>query len=619
MILAALNEYYARLLDDPDSGISPPGYSVEKISYAIVLDREGKVVAVDDIQVTNGKKPVPRGLIVPQRPPGGPNNILPKFLWDKTSYVLGVSSTSKRSEREHAAFKDFHSEVLDGTSDEGLQALLKFLSSWQSSQFFESAPFLVHGNQLLDKNLIFRLDGERVWLHERPAARRLRLALLQEQKGSSIGMCLVTGERTSLTRLHAPIKNVYGGHTAGGFIVSFNEDSYLSYRGSIAKLKSKKNENDSSASAPIAKEVAFAYTTALNHLLRRDTHNRQRLQIGDASVVFWAQADTIAQAQAAESLFAEFIDPKDEDVREAEKVREALEQVRQGRALHDLDPRLHDGTRVFVLGLSPNASRLSVRYWETGTLRAFAERLAAHHEDLRLEPSPWRTPPALWRLLLATAPTRDGKAKSEDVPPQLAGELARAILTGGRYPSSLLGALLMRLRADCDERTFGVRAALIKATLARAKRLGHKGNSKGGPPVSLDPGNTDPGYLLGRLFSSLENIQRAALGKQINATIRDRYYGAASATPAGVFPVLLRNAQHHLSRLRKDKRGYAVMLEKEVGEIVDLLGPSFPKSLGIEAQGHFAIGYYHQSRAGFAGGAAPEAAEETQNPEGEPA
>ena len=236
MILAALNDYYARLQDDPDSGISPPGYSVEKISYAIVLDRSGKVVAVDDIQDTSGKKPVPRGVIVPQKPPGGPNNILPKFLWDKTSYVLGVSSTSKRSEREHAAFKDFHNEVLAGTSDEGLQALLKFLSSWEPSQFVEHAQFVVHGNQLLDKNLIFRLDGERGWLHDRPAARRLRLSLLQEEKGSSIGMCLVTGERTSLTRLHAPIKNIYGGHTAGGFIVSFNEDSYLSYKGSIDKI-----------------------------------------------------------------------------------------------------------------------------------------------------------------------------------------------------------------------------------------------------------------------------------------------------------------------------------------------------------------------------------------------
>lgn len=606
MILAALNDLYTRLLDDPDSGISPPGYSLEKISYAIVLDRDGKVVAVDDIQDTSGKKPVPKSLSVPQ-PPKRASNIAPCFLWDKTSYVLGVSATSKRSELEYAAFKALHEEALAQTTDDGLRALLAFLASWTPARFAEDPPFAVHGERMLDTNLVFRLDGERSYLHERPAARTLRAQVLAHDTDTSLGTCLVTGEQRALARLHPPIKGVNGAQSSGASIISFNLEAFGSYG-------KRQGEN-----APVSEQVAFAYTTALNHLLRRDTHNRQHLQIGDATVVFWAQADTIAQAQAAENLFAEFIDPKDEDIREAEKVREALEQVRQGRALQDLDPRLNDGTRIFVLGLSPNASRLSIRYWETDTLKAFAERLAAHHEDLRLEPSPWRTPPALWRLLLATAPTRDGKAKSEDVPPQLAGELARAVLTGGRYPSSLLGLLIMRLRADGDERAFGVRAALIKATLARAKRLGHKGNNIGAPPVSLDPDNTDPGYVLGRLFSSLENIQRAALGKQINATIRDRYYGAASATPAGVFPVLLRNAQHHLSRLRKDKPGYAVMLEKEVGEIMDLLGSSFPRSLNIEAQGHFAIGYYHQSRVRFASGAAPEDTEDAKNPDGEPA
>jgi CRISPR-associated protein Csd1 len=201
-------------------------------------------------------------------------------------------------------------------------------------------------------------------------------------------------------------------------------------------------------------------------------------------------------------------------------------------------------------------------------------------------------------LLLATVPHRkDTKPKSGDVPPQLAGELTRAILTGRRYPRSLLSNIIMRFRADGD--ISGTRVALCKGVLARDQRLGNKDITKGEPPVSLDPTNTDPGYLLGRLFSTLENVQHAALGK-LNATIRDRYYGAASATPASVFPVLLRNAQHHLSRVRKDKPGFAVNLEKEVGGIIEQLGPTFPKSLRIEAQGHFAIGYYHQTQARFA-------------------
>src|SRR5690606_27217696 len=139
-------------------------------------------------------------------------------------------------------------------------------------------------------------------------------------------------------------------------------------------------------------------------------------------------------------------------------------------------------------------------------------------------------------------------------------------------------------------------------------------SNKGELPVSLDTNNTDPGYLLGRLFSVLENVQKAALGKDINATIRDRFYGAASATPASVFPVLVRNAQHHLSRLRKDKPGFAVNLERDISDILDLLGTSFPKSLGLEAQGHFTIGYYHQTKARFAG---KNAQEEETTEEGE--
>jgi CRISPR-associated protein Csd1 len=239
---------------------------------------------------------------------------------------------------------------------------------------------------------------------------------------------------------------------------------------------------------------------------------------------------------------------------------------------------------------------LSIRFWQRDTLEVFARRMAEHYFDMHIEPLPWQTPPAVWRVLLATAPSRDGKARSEDVLPQLAGEITRAILSGTRYPRSLLSAVVMRLRADGD--ISGIRVALCKAVLTRERRLGTKGIDEE-LPVSLNRQSTEPGYLLGRLFSALENAQRAALGKQINSTIRDRYYGAASAAPASVFPMLLRNAQHHLSRLRKDKPGLAVNLENELGEIIVLLGTAFPRSLRLEAQGRFAIGYYHESQARF--------------------
>lgn len=586
MILSALNDYYQRLLEDPDSGISPPGYSLEKISYTIVLDKAGNVVAVDDIRDVSGKRPAPRGLIVPQAEKKA-SAIRPNFLWEKTSYALGISLKSNRVEKEHNAFKEFHRRVLSGADDEGLLAFLKFLDAWNPARFVEL--FSGHGEEFKDSNVVFRLDGDRVLLHQRQASRIIREMLLDNEENSSLGTCLVSGRVHKLARLHPSVKGVNGAKSSGASIVSFNLDSFSSYG---------KTQGEN---APISEQVAFAYTTALNHLLRRGDHNRQRLQIGDATVVFWAEADEERKAQAAEDLFADFLDPKDVDAQSIGRLRDALEKVSAGVPLSHLGSDLEDDTQIFILGLAPNASRLSIRFWEVGSLKMFAKRLAAHYDDLKLEPLPWRSPPAVWRLLLSAAPNRDGKPKSEDVPPQMAGELARAILTGHRYPYSLLSTLIMRMRADGDENAIGTRAALIKAILVRAKRLGQKSESIGEIPVSLDTTNTSPGYLLGRLFSVLESIQRAALGSDINATIRDRFYGSASATPASVFPMLVRNAQHHLSRLRKDKPGFAVNLEKDISDILDLLGTSFPKSLGLEAQGHFTIGYYHQTKVRFSG------------------
>jgi len=596
MILSTLADYYQRLLDDPESGIAAPGYSQEKIGYVITLSVDGNVVAVEDEHDSSGKKRIPKPLSVPQ-PEKRTVAVKSNFLWDKTSYALGVSASSKRSEQEHAAFKKLHQRALSGSDDPGLRALLAFLDAWSPAQFAEHPHFSRHGEALLDANVAFRLDGDHDYLHQRPAA-RAAWSRLQGQGGDGLqGMCLVTGEQAPLARLHPAIKGVNGAQSSGASIVSFNLDAFASYGKS-------QGEN-----APISEQAAFAYTTALNHLLRRDARNRQRLQIGDTTVVFWAKANTARQAAAAEDLIADFLrgdeadDPAIADGQATRRLQGALAQVRQARPLRELDTTLDDEARIFVLGLAPNASRLSIRFWETQTLAGFAKRLADHYHDLELQPPAWKRPPTPQYLALQVAPVygENGKPKAEDVPPLLAGELTRAILTGARYPRSLLGGIVMRFRADGQIKP--LRVALCKAVLAREARLGKQQgltSTKGEPPVSLDIGNTDPGYLLGRLFSSLENLQRAALGAQVNATIRDRFYGAASATPASIFPVLLRNAQNHLGKLRREKAGFAVNLEKEMGQIIDALPAHFPRSLPIEEQGRFAIGYYHQTQARFA-------------------
>jgi CRISPR-associated protein Csd1 len=578
MILTALNDYYEHLITAQTPGLSASGYSQEKISYALVLNPKGRLVAVDDLRDLSGKKPLPASLSVPQ-PEKRTAGIRANRLWDKTSYVLGVSATSKRADQEHAAFKELHLGMLAGTDDPGLRALAAFLASWTPATFAEDARFKP---EMLDSNVVFRLDGERGYIHDRPAARDLLERPTEESEATPTSLCLVTGRRLPLARLHPAIKGVNGAQSSGASIVSFNLDAFTSYG------------KDQGENAPISEHAAFGYTTALNYLLRRGPDNQQRLQIGDATVVFWAIAARDTEARQAESLFGLLMSPPLEDGPEAKRLRTALMQVRDMQVRADLDPGLASGTRMFVLGLAPNASRLSIRFWLTDDMREFAQRLANHYADLELQPMPWKVPPPLWRLLLATAPSLQGKAKSEDVPPLLAGEMARAILAGTAYPQSLLDVLVMRMRADHD--VSGIRAALCKAVLTRRSRLLSQDRS---PPVSLDTANTERGYVLGRLFSLLENAQRAALGDKINATIRDRYYGAASATPANVFPVLLRNTQHHLSRLRKDKPGLAVTLERDIGETIALLD-GFPRSLRIESQGNFAIGYYHQTQARFA-------------------
>lgn len=255
---------------------------------------------------------------------------------------------------------------------------------------------------------------------------------------------------------------------------------------------------------------------------------------------------------------------------------------------------------MYVLGLAPNASRISIRFWETGTLGVFAKRLAQHAQDFHIEPLPWKTEPTVRRVLLATVPHREGAMpKMDDAFNNLVGEFLRAVLSGGQYPYSLLANTLMRIRSDGN--LSGMRAAICKGVLTRKTRLGMNVQMEE-VPVSLNKESKSASYRLGRLFAVLEAAQRGALGGQVNATIRDRYYGAASATPAAVFPVLLRTTQNHLSKLRKEKPGLAVVLEKDIREIVDGLSENFPRSLRIEDQGSFAIGYYHQSQSRFSKG-----------------
>lgn len=578
-VLQALTSHYERLREEGRA--APAGYSMERISYAVVLSRAGEAVDVASLLDTSGSKPRPSLRAAPQ-PPSGRVAIAPNFLWDKTAYAFGVKRAPGAAQcapapREHAAFKAFHEDMLAGTCDEGLLALLSFLRNWKPEHY----DGLRYSEPMLDENVVFRLDGDRQFLHDREAAKAI---WNDRPKPENLveGWCLVSGKREPLARVHPKVKGVAGAHTSGASIVAFNKEN-----NAFESFGKKQGAN-----APISGQAAYAYTFALNSLLTYDS--RRRIRIGGTTAVFWAETPR------AEEIVAACLEPPDDDSENAQ-LRDVMENLRRGVPVEKADPDLDPRSRYYILGLAPNAARISVRFWHTGTLGEFGKRLREHWGDLRIDPEPAKRFPAARDLVNETAVVvkRQGRRekKFDTVPPRLTGETLQTILTGSRYPRTLLTAVVMRVRADCE--IGAMRAAVLRACLVRDLRIAGR-LPKEEYIVSLDRDESNPAYRLGRLFAVMEYAQRAAINP--TATVRDRYYGAASAGPAAVFPMILRTTSHHLASLRKGRGAdwvknpekAAGWCDREIGEILGGIGGRFPATLSIEDQGRFAIGYYHQ-------------------------
>ena len=570
-VIRELVHHYDRL--SSDHKVPEFGFSLEPISFVLELSPKGEVVDVTDIRETSQGKPRPKHLYVPQARIST-SNVKPNMFWDKTAYTLGIikNRTSKKvvpaTRGEFEAFKGFHLKILREVEDRGLTAFKNFLIKWNPDCFKD----LQHAEELVDSNVVFRLDGEMEYLHDCTVTKAVVHDVLSSNIDAEHGLCLISGENAPIARLHPRIKGVYGSHSAGASIITFNKKSFTSH--------GKKQ----GANAPVSELAAFAYTTALNFLLR--SRNRMKILLGDTTIVFWARAgDRKGTAEAAEDLFATLIGSTTTDEEESAAIADKLRAVAKGLPLSDVAPNVDQDTRFFVLGLAPNASRLSIRFWHEDTIGNTAQRIVDHWRDLQIEPDPWHFQPSISRLIRETGLQR----KMDNVPPTLAGQLMRAILTGGRYPNSLFATIVARMRADKDIN--GVRVALCKACLARDHRLGYQTEDV---PVSLDDRNNNSAYLLGRLFAMYEKLQKAAL-PSLNATIKDRYFGAASASPASVFPLLEKGSAHHLATLRKSENGgLAYWFDQEIDKIFDQLDTVFPRSLQLQDQGRFAIGYHQQ-------------------------
>lgn len=567
MIIQELCHYYNRLAENPDISISPPGFSREKIHAEIILNKEGHLLQFNDLRIPKGKKLVPRDMIVPQAFKRTISPI-PNFLWDNTSYVLGADNKENPQKAAECfnVFRQFHSETLKEVKNTEISAVLTFLNDWNP----QNAVKLSNWDELAGGNVVFRIDGERQYLHENNICKQIWLKNKNQNQETPAGICLVTGDNQPIARLHPAIKGVRDAQSSGAALITFNLDSFCSY------------DKEQNFNAPVGETSAFSYATALNYLLANDS--KQKIQVGDATTVFWTERES-----PIEGIFGMMLDPKDLDISDNAELRQALESIREGKPIAGIDQEI----RFFILGLSPNAARIAVRFWYVCTVGQLEDKIGQHFRDLNLQQSFDSDPefPGIWRLLRETV---NQKASDKSPQPLLAGAVLRSILEGTAYPQALQNAVINRIRAD-QEINY-IRAAILKAILVRKHRLYKQGMEVS---MALDTENKNPAYLLGRLFAVLEKVQQEA-SPGLNATIKDRFWGAASATPKVVFPQLLNLKNHHISKI--DNPGKAVFFEKLVGSIMDQIeSTGFSAHLTLDEQGLFAIGYYHQRQDFFKG------------------
>ena len=571
MILQALTSLYEALAQKGE--ISKEGWSREKISFALGIDENGDLLRITPLfETVDGPKgktrEVPQKMTVPIKV----GNTSPKFLWGNSGFILGTAN-DKTPEAAKDCFKrnrDLHHEVLKGIEVPAAKAILSFFDRWEPEKTLENELVTSCAGELLGKaNMVFRFNGK--FIHEIPQL----AAAWQAHYGETAkerGQCLITGALDAIPNTHPLIKGVQGAQSSGAALVSFNASAFCSYN-------KEQNQN-----APVGKYAAFAYTAALNHLLadRKNVH-----RIGDAAVVCWAEnADKQYEEFAADLFFGDG-DGDQSDEQRLSALQASVELLAKGLPCRELD--LDPERKFSILGISPNAARLAVRFFYCDSFGNIVKNIKAHYDRLEIvRPSYDKYPMLpLWKLLSATV---NPSAKDKTPNSAMAGAVARAVFSGGRYPASLLECTFLRIRAERE--ITRERAAIIKAYYLRNP---NEKCPKEVLTVSLNKDSKNVPYTLGRLFSVYEEIQQAA-NPGINTTIKDKYFGSAATMPATVFPILSSLAQKHLRKLSDAQRVY---LDKKVMTLKSVLGEQYPAHMSLPEQGSFDLGYYHQTQARY--------------------
>ncbi len=576
MIIQALNDLYERRATDPNQKgkIPLPGMSLEKVAWELIISESGELVAVRSFSHGDGKGVNQyKGMLVPEHSGRSGTTVKSYFLCDTAAYILGIGNDS-RAEAKHEAARILHEKVLRSCKSIAAQAVIRFFSHDYSEKELDVVRQL---GDAPSGNLIFAIKNANdtpLLVHEQPTVIAAWSSYRNGHEEEGItGQCSVTGQEMSLTRLFPLVKGLAGAQSSGASLISFNCDSFNSYGKTQAY------------NASISEKVAFGAGTALR-LLLADAERRVRL--GDTIFAFWSDRPSLDE----DNLFVNFLgkDVAFEDARLVHRVNSALEGIKKGRPLEN--EGFNSNVRYYVLGISPNAARLSVRFFETLTLGEMASHYGQYLRDIDMVDV---STTSLFQLLRQCA-VQD---KYDNIPSTLVNPCVRAMLTGARFPQSLLGTLLSRMRADHGANNkwdVSQRASLMKACMVRNQRLLEAQTTRESElDVSLNRDNTRIGYLLGRLFAVMERAQLAALGTT-NATIRDKYIGSASVTPARVMPTLMHGCQNHLGTLRKKSPGMSIVLEKELDEIVGrkLSDDPYPATLSMDEQGEFFVGYYQE-------------------------
>ena len=575
MILQALNHYYDRLVQD--GTLERPGWQPVKVSYALQINDEGRLVHVLSrmTEAERGKKTVlvPMVMNLPAQVKRSVG-IVSNFLCDNSTYILGLDNKGKpeRSIKCFEACRDLHIDLLKTVDSAPARAICRFFENWEPRNAQDCALLTPFMDDLLGGvNITFAYGQSDIenW----PEVQR---AWDDYYNGAGEGRpmrCLVTGEERIPARIHPSIKGVAGGQSSGTTLVGFNAPAFESF-GRVG---------GQGLNAPVSEKAAFAYSAALNYMIAEREHH---LRLSDATIVFWAESGNSAYASFFAAAF-------DDAPLEDSDMHDAIKLLASGRKVAWHDDDLNPDEHFYILGLAPNAARLSVRFFMQDTFGAFARNMQAHHERLEIVRPSYDTRPSLsFRQLLDE--TVNQKSRDKSPSPLLSGALVRSVLTGLPYPRLLLDQTELRIRAE-HKITRG-RAAIIKAFLLRnAEQSSESKRYKEVLTVELNENTNYQPYLLGRLFAVLESLQQAA-NPGINTTIRDRFFNSACATPGVVFPQLIKLAQAHLKKL---DGGFYVHYNKQLGDILSRFDTDYPTRLSLYDQGIFQLGYYHQVQARY--------------------